>query len=307
MKFVGGDRMTLAPLAVALGFAAAAWQSAAPMPAPRSEVGATAYAGGIAIVAGYAEGCQSSRRVDLYLPSSSSWRRLPSLPVALNHSTAVTYRGRLYVAGGYGAMPGSLPRGVYVLDGKHWRPLRPLPDGRAAAASGVVKGKWYVVGGVGPGGHVKRMLVYDFRSGRWARAPGPTPRQHLGAVSAGGRIYVVGGRLGGADRNLDLFEAYDPNRARWTTLPPVPEARGGTGLAAVGSLLVSVGGETPTETLGKVFAYDIRGGTWRQLDDLAQPRHGLAVVGLGKRVYAVAGGATPGCSQSPANEYLDVG
>src|SRR5215510_8658006 len=121
--------MRLAPLAAALGLVAAAWQPAAPMPSPRSEVAATAYAGGIAVVAGYAAGCQSSRRVDLYAPSSNTWRQLPSLPVALNHPTAVTYRGRLYVTGGYGAAPGSLPRGAYVLDGKRWRALRPLPAG----------------------------------------------------------------------------------------------------------------------------------------------------------------------------------
>jgi N-acetylneuraminic acid mutarotase len=151
------------------------------------------------------------------------------------------------------------------------------------------------------------MLVYDFRTGRWSSAPGPTPRQHLGAVAAGGKVYAVGGRIGGADRNLDAFEAYDPKTRRWRALPPVPEARGGTGLAAVGSTLVSVGGETPTTTLGKVYAYDIARAAWRQLDDLAQPRHGLAVVGLGKRVYAIAGGPTPGCSQSPSNEVLELG
>jgi hypothetical protein len=294
-------------LAAALGLAAAAWQPATPMPAPRSEVAATAYAGGIAIVAGYGAGCESSRRVDLYLPASNAWRRLPSLPVALNHPTAVTYRGRLYVTGGYGNAPGSLPRGAYVLDGRRWRALRPLPAGRAAAASGIVNGKWYLVGGVGPGGHVTRMLVYDFRSGRWSSAPGPTPRQHLGAVAAAGKVYVVGGRIGGPDRNLDVFEAYDPATRRWTTLAPVPEARGGTGLAAVGSLLVSVGGETPTQTLAKVYAFDIHARQWRQLDDLPHPRHGLALVGMGKRVYAIAGGETPGCSQSPVNEVLNLG
>jgi hypothetical protein len=299
--------MKLAPLAAALALVAAAWQPAAPMPVPRSEVAAAAYAGGIAVVAGYSAGCKSSRRVDLYVPSSNSWRQLPSLPLALNHATAVTYRGRLYVAGGYGDTPGSLPRGAYVLAGSRWKALRPLPAGRAAAASGVVNRRWYVVGGVGPGGHVKRMLVYDFRTGRWSSAPGPTPRQHLGAAAAGGKVYVVGGRIGGADRNLDVFESYDPATGRWTALPPVPEARGGTGLAAAGSTLVSVGGETPTETLAKVYGYDLVRGAWRQLDDLAQPRHGLAVVGIGKRVYAIAGGPTPGCSQVGTNDVLSLG
>jgi hypothetical protein len=40
---------------------------------------------------------------------------------------------------------------------------------------------------------------------------------------------------------------------------------------------------------------------------LPTPRHGLGVVGLGGRVYAVAGGPTPGLAVSGANESIAVG
>jgi hypothetical protein len=72
-------------------------------------------------------------------------------------------------------------------------------------------------------------------------------------------------------------------------------------------LLVSVGGEEPGATIASVYAYDVTGRRWRRLTDLTTPRHGLAVVGRGNVVYAIAGGLQPGLSVSRANESLVVG
>jgi N-acetylneuraminic acid mutarotase len=295
-----------APLALA-AVLAAAWQAAAPMAVPRSEVAAAPFRDGIAVVGGYRAGCVNSPNVDLYLPASDSWRTLPRLPLSLNHATAVTYRGTLYVTGGYGDGANRFPRGVWALTGDRWRRIGTLPSGRAAAGSAVIGGKWYVAGGVNARGHVTTMLVYEFARKRWSTLPGPSPRQHLGVVAAGGKLYVGGGRIGGADRNLDVFQSFDPRTRRWTTLPPIPEPRGGTGLAAAGGTIVSVGGETPTETIRTVYAFDVAGRTWRALPDLPTPRHGLGVVGIGRRVYALAGGTEPGCSMSGVNEFIDAG
>ena len=76
--------------------------------------------------------------------------------------------------------------------------------------------------------------------------------------------------------------------------------------AAVAGSIVSVGGEAPSGTIASVFAYDLSRGRWRGLPDLPTPRHGLGVVALGMRVYAVAGGPSPGLTVSGANEYLDL-
>ena len=61
-------------------------------------------------------------------------------------------------------------------------------------------------------------------------------------------VRVLAGRLGGVDSNLSTFEAYMPATGRWETLTPIPEARGGSGLAFADGLLVSVGGEGPDNT-----------------------------------------------------------
>ena len=70
--------------------------------------------------------------------------------------------------------------------------------------------------------------------------------------------------------------------------------------------IVSVGGEEPAGTIPSVYAYGIAAKRWTRLPDMRTPRHGLAVVTFGSRVYAIAGGPQPGLHVSPANEFLTV-
>jgi hypothetical protein len=285
------------------------WQSVAPVPVPRTEVAATAAAGEIVVVGGFLADGSSSRRADAYSPQRNRWRRLPDLPLAVNHAMAATYRGRAYVLGGYagGIGAGDAVRAAYVLERGRWRALPRMPERRAAAGAAVVGGRLYVVGGVGPEGLARRMLVLDLARRRWSTAPGPTPREHLAVTASNGRVYALAGRLAGIDTNLGTLQSYAPGAGAWTDLPPVPHPRGGPGAAAVGGRIVSVGGEEPSGTIASVYAYDVAARSWNRLDDLPSPRHGLGVVALGGRVYALAGGPRPGLFVSDANEALELG
>jgi hypothetical protein len=295
-------------LPVAVAAAAPNWQSATPLPDERTEVAAAVVNGEIAIVGGFLADGSSSSRVDLYSPARERWRRGPNLPVAVNHSTAAGYRGRLYVVGGYAGSigRGNVVRAAYVLDRGRWRALPRPPEGRAAAGAAIVSDKLYVVGGVGPGGLARRALLFDLKRGRWATAPGPTPREHLAVTAVGGRVYAVGGRLAGIDTNLARLESFGPGARRWLSLPPIPHPRGGTGAAAVAAEIVSVGGEEPGGTIASVYAYNVASRRWRQLEDLPSPRHGLGVAAVAGRVYAIAGGGRPGLFVSSANEVLEL-
>ena len=194
----------------------------------------------------------------------------------------------------------------FELVGGRWRGLPPMPEWRAAAGAAVVGNRLYVVGGVAPGGLAQRTFVLDLRTRRWSRIVGPEPREHLAVTALGGRVYALGGRLAGIDTNLRTLQVLDPRTRRWTRLPPIPHARGGTGVAAVGTELVSVGGEEPSGTIASVYAYDTRTRRWRRLPDLPTPRHGLGVAAAGRRVYVVAGGPRPGLFVSDANEVLTL-
>jgi N-acetylneuraminic acid mutarotase len=294
-------------LAAALGYGAASgesWEARSPLPEPRSEVAGTLWRGQIVVAGGFVADGGSSARVDLFDPERNRWARLPDLPLAVNHAMAAADGGQLYVVGGYA--DGRPSRQAFVLAGTRWRKLPAMPEGRAAAGAAVARDLLYVVGGVGPAGLAREMLVYDARRDGWVSVAGPTPREHLGVVALGGRIYAVGGRRAGFDTNLDLLEVFRPARGYWAELPPVPEARGGTGLATAGGLLISVGGEDPGGSIASVYAYDRGERRWARLANMRTPRHGLAAVGRGSVVYAVGGGPEPGLSQSGANEALRV-
>ncbi len=286
------------------GSAAAGWKQRAPMPVQRSEVAAAVYNGGVAVVGGFHADRSSSKEVDLYQPSTNRWRRLPDLPVAVNHAMAAAAGGKLYVVGGFADPPRHWLRYAYAYYGNRWHDLTPMPTARAAGGAAIVGRKLYVVGGVGPKGLARRAFVLDLAKGTWSTAPGSAKREHLAVIATGGRIYALGGRLGGYDANLATFEAYSPATGVWERLPPVPEPRGGTGAAFAGGMIVTVGGEAPEGTISSVYGYQLATGRWRRLPDLPTARHGLAVATVRGTVYAIGGGTSPGLYTSAVNEAL---
>jgi N-acetylneuraminic acid mutarotase len=290
--------------------AASGWHTEPALPLARGEVAAATVGGEIAVVGGFLATGASSARVDVYSPTTARWRRLPDLPVTLNHALAAGGAGKVYVAGGYGSS-GRLRR-AWMLDRGRWRALPRLPYGLAAGGAAFLGGRLYLVAGVaGPLDRsvlVRHMLVIDpARPDRWRLAPAPTPREHLAVTVAMGRIYALGGRTAGYDTNLSLVESWRPGERTWRIEQPLPEARGGTGAAAVSNVIVSVGGEAPPGTISSVYGYDVSGRTWRRLPDLPTARHGLAVAAAQGKIFAVGGGRTPGLAVSNVAESFQIG
>ena len=283
------------------------WRPARPVPVPRTEVAAAPLGREIAVVGGFVASGRNTGRADAYSPARNRWRRLPDLPVTVDHAAAAGAAAGLYVAGGYG--PGSVPlASVFSFRQGRWTPLAPMPAPRAAAGGAILGGKLYIVGGVeAPGRLARDAFAFDFRTQRWATIRGPRPREHLGAAALDGLVYAVAGRTGGLDTNLDVVEAFDPRRGRWRAIPRVPGKRGGTAAAAVAGSLISAGGEEPTGTIPTVYAYSPVTRRWRELPRLRTSRHGIGLVGWRGRAYALAGGPKPGLTVSGANEVLRVG
>src|SRR5215208_4744774 len=291
-------RAALLALALPL-LPSAAWKTRAPLPLARSEVAAAALGTQVAVVGGFVADGSSSATVDLYRTKTDTWTRAPDLPAPVNHSTAAVVGGRLVVAGGYGA-----PRSAWVLASGRWRALPRLRAGRGAAGAAVLGGRLYLVGGVGDRGLARNGLEFDLRRRRWRLVAGPTPREHLAVVAAQGRLYALGGRTAGYDTNLATVESWRPGERRWRREPSLPEPRGGTGAAAIGARIVSVGGEAPEGTIRSAYVLDTRSRTWSRNADLPRPRHGLGVAAADATVYAVGGGRQPGLYVSDATDAL---
>ncbi|HET9674734.1 MAG TPA: kelch repeat-containing protein [Gaiellaceae bacterium] len=290
--------------ALALG-ATTRWQKGEALPLPRTEVAAARNGNELVVVGGYLPWGDTSAQADAYSPAQRRWRRLPDLPVAVNHAMAATWRGKAVVAGGYTGRNAPSDR-AFVLEAGDWRELPRLPQPRAAGGAAVIRDTLYVVAGVGPNGLARTSFALDLTRNRWRTIPSPTPREHLAVAATGGRVYALAGRTAGLDTNRRTLESWAPGARRWTTLPRVPASRGGTGATAVGRTIVSIGGEQPGGTIASVYAYETRTRRWRRLPDLPTPRHGLGVVATGRSVYAIAGGPQPGLTTSGAVEFFTL-
>jgi N-acetylneuraminic acid mutarotase len=252
--------------------------------------------------------------VERYDIRRNRWTRVRPMPLALNHPAAVTYRGDLYVHGGYtGASDLSAPTGAllrYDPERRRWRRLPSSPTPRAAHAVAVIGGRLFAAGGANESGALRSLEIYDFERRRWSSGPdfpfGPA-RNHTTGVAAGGHFYVIAGRDSG---NFTAVERYDPRRRTWEDVPDLRTPRGGIASARLrDGRIVVFGGENLAPggtTIAAVELFDPRTRRWSTLPSMRTPRHGLGGVALGRRVYAIQGGVEPGFSFSNAIEFLDV-
>ena len=280
----------------------------------RTEVAAARVGGSIYVVGGFASDGTTTAAVERYDIRGRRWARMPAMPLALNHPTAVTHRGRLYVSGGYrGGSDLSQPTGAllrYDPRRRRWRRLPPAPTPRAAHAAAVLRGRLFVAGGANDSGSLQSLEIYDFARRRWTSGPSfPGPaRNHTTGVASGGRFYVLAGR---DTSNLTAAERYDPRRRRWERLPALRTPRGGIASVRLRDGRIAVfGGEdfggSGSLTIPEVELFDPRTRRWSSLPDMRTPRHGLGGAALGNRVFAIEGGPSPGLAFSDAIEFLDV-
>ncbi|MGQ0744139.1 MAG: Kelch repeat-containing protein [Acidimicrobiales bacterium] len=214
---------------------------------------------------------------------------------------AVVLSGVLTAAGCAGpapSQPGPGP-GPGVIDPGRGLPSSvaetPLPVPRTEVAGAVLDGRLVVVGGLDERGQASDLVhSYDPGSAAWTPLPPlPTARHHVGLAAAGGRLWLAGGYEGGAgDRWVAKADVWSLGGAEpaWRSEPAMGTARGGLGLAALGDVLVALGGTPPggpasttTETL------TIGSGRWKPGPPMTQARDHLGAATLGDRVYAVAG------------------
>jgi N-acetylneuraminic acid mutarotase len=205
------------------------WMTKAPLPLPRSEMAwATAHAGRLHLVGGYAE-----QRVDrpyhhVYDPASDSWTAAAPLPRGANHVGVAVLDGRLYAIGGLA---------------DRWAPRAPLPTGRDRIGALAVGTLMHVIGGRVDSFHTNSNLhhIYDPARDTWERRnPLPTARSGHGAVYYRDKIFVLGGE--GTNRVFGQNEAYDPQQDAWEHYAPMPTPRHGLGAVVIGDAIYVVGG-----------------------------------------------------------------
>ena len=79
------------------------------------------------------------------------------------------------------------------------------------------------------------------QDGAWTmKKPLPAPRNEVALAAVGGKIYVVGGGVGG--KAVPLIDEYDPASDSWRALAPMPKGLDHLGVAVIGGKIITVGG-----------------------------------------------------------------
>lgn len=278
------------------------WETRAPLIEANSEMAVAELDGKIYVMGGYPSNRVSVNTVQIYDPATDSWTLGPSLPGPVNHTTASSANGKMYVLGGQGGPTGGGPflDVVYELDPAvgEWVLKAPMPRARGGGAAAVVDGKIYVAGGRPP--HGQDFAVYDPAADTWTILPDmPTSRNHIAAAAIDGKVYVVGGRFG-AGFNSDMtnvLEVFDPQTNSWATASPMPTVRGGINAAVANGCLHVFGGEGANGMFDQHEIYDPITDTWFSLPPMATAVHGVTGSAvIGEWIHLPGGGTAVGGS-----------
>ncbi len=124
----------------------------------------------------------------------------------------------------------------------------------------------------------------------------PYPRSYARAAVVGDIIYVVGGMIGVSPLNArsDRIDAYDPVANTWNvSLTPMPTARAGMAVAAVGEFIYVIGGllESGSGSTDVMEIYDTTLDTWATAPTPLPGvyRHGMGCVAKDDIIYIVGG------------------
>ena len=175
-----------------------------------------------------------------------------------------------------------------------WKKGAPSPFARVETPSAVVDGKLFLFGGFTDDLQASNQLdVYYPANDSWTRKKDmPTRLTHLNAVLDGGTIWLAGGFKGkhpGPVTN-EVWK-YDLALDAWTPGPPLPESRGGGGLALLEKTLHYFGGyKADRDTnAGDHWSLPPGGTAWQRESELPVPRGHVSAAVLEGRIYALGG------------------
>jgi Kelch motif len=282
----------------------AGWTVLADAPFARLEMATAVHDGRFWLAGGLSPLGEALVDVEIFDPATGEWTDGPSLPAAVHHAALVSSGELLLLIGGYLGSSFNRPTDLVLslAPGEDaWREEAPLPDERAAGAAAHDGSRVIYGGGVGVAGVVGD--VYALADGEWSRVGSlARPREHLAAASDGaGLVWMLGGRVGGLQGNLDTVELVSGDSI--DEIGSLPTPRGGVAAFEHEGLACLTGGEAPDRAFTTVECIDADG-TTRTLAELNQPHHGHGAGVVDGVAYVLLGGPEPTLSAGATVESL---
>ncbi len=198
------------------------WSRRAGKPTPVANVGAAAWQGRLYVPGGYTASGEATDVLEIYDPALDTWSSGPPMPEPLfGYALAIT-GDKLILFGGSNGSGYRDVTYVYDLRAEAWSMGASSGAQRAFAAATVADdGLIYVLGGYDGRNELDLCQRYDPQrdaegAGAWSEcAPMLAKRAGLGAASAAGQLYAIGG---GWQDGLYFNEKYDPRSDMWASI-----------------------------------------------------------------------------------------
>jgi N-acetylneuraminic acid mutarotase len=178
------------------------WSKRADLPVLSSRGAAVAIGGKLYVYTPQNQTTDHWPMLHRYDPATNVWTKLARPPRSAQGPAAAVLDGKLHLAGGWTYNGASNKLDVYDPLKNDWATKASMPTARfdvagAVAAGGLLSQRFYVMGGVAtPASSFELTTVesYNPLSDTWTTGPRlRTPRRGLGAATAGGTIYALGG------------------------------------------------------------------------------------------------------------------
>lgn len=245
--------------------------------------------------------------------AQEGWFSAAPLPAPRQEIYAATRDGLIYTAGGLSEEAQTVLDDFVVYDPEadKWRELPPLPEARHHITLSVADGRLYAVGGF-TGGFpdwkpMATVFSYDFSTELWKTVrPLPIARgEHVSAV-VDGKIFVIGGRIGGTpsaatfDEHIDTrrMEVFDPRSGVWSQGADAPTARNSAASAVIDGKIYVVGGRQFSEqtegvrvniNVAALEVYDPDLGQWSTKAPMPKAAGGVSAAAANGKLYVFGG------------------
>ena len=168
--------------------------------------------------------------VDIYNPSTDSWRSGPRLGTARQEPVVLTAHGRIYAIGG-GDKTDALDSVESIGPGETaWRSEPPMPQATRQYAGCVLDGILYVAGMTGA-------FSFDPQSALWSELPTPPMLPRASHVTAhDGQVWMLG------SHKTNEGYRYSPADRTWRPAPDLPTPNSWGAAAELGGRLIVAGG-----------------------------------------------------------------
>lgn len=251
------------------------WTAATASPRVTRIPGVAVWTGRVVVVLTGVDASGASDRPLLYDPARSRWSSGSAAP-----TLASAARDGLYPAVWAGTELILPVQGLsYDPAQDHWRGFPPSPIGPFQYAVAGWSGHDVIVWGAcdagrpctaaDANGERPDAAAYNTDHGEWRILPRSplVPRSGVRGVFVGGRLFLWGGYVAGAD---GYGATLDPATNQWTPVPDAPITRRARfGITVLGERVIVWGGHDATGTTGALrgdgASYDIRTGRWRML------------------------------------------